>query len=464
MVEPLNYEVELRRSVAQYLRTIAEADIRARRTPMQYAQQPTTTLTGRYCILRLDVGLDNKRLMQLLDPTVLYQIIPWDTGKQRPQVYLDRRYVAIEAPLPPAVVQNYEVRLCDLTESRHNGRVCVLGPNEAGVTVSLGLEDIIHVLIGGETGAGKTWTMRSLAYQFANGRNRIVLADGKRGDGLAILNGLPAQVGPLAADRYSIVNALGWVYDEMLARYDTVTQRGGMAWQRGEEDTPPHILVFFDEFQVYRDDVAVMGLLHSLVTMGRSARIHIIAGTQKPTVKMFGRDAGGATRDQFGTRIAHWVESYQASNAIVGDNEPRADYLMPRGDAYILGYSGSYPVRERVQIAYVSEWELQCIGGGQPALDAWPIFDASNLGGNGVGRPATEFDNQQLACGIYAAQQGWGRDRLQQLLAEKDVAVPGSEPADRLLVTGQEIDDLLSELNRANDKHLLDSNRSAPPA
>ena len=111
----------LRRSVAGYLRTVAQDDIRAGREPMRYAQQPDAVTTGRYCALRLDVGLDNTRLLKLLDQATVYQVIPWDTGKQKTQVYLDRRYVAIEAPLPQSA-QKYDVRLDELTSNRHGGR------------------------------------------------------------------------------------------------------------------------------------------------------------------------------------------------------------------------------------------------------------------------------------------------------------------------------------------------------
>lgn len=441
----MNYGTALQSDVLEYLRTVRDQDIGGGRAPMKQAQRSEVVTTGRYVAVRLDLGLDNKRLLKLLDEATIHQLIPWDVGKQRPQVYLDRRRVVVEVPLPPAA-QEYKVQLSQLTGSNHNGKVCVLGPNERGVTVSLHLSDIIHILIGGETGAGKTYTMRQLARQLANGVNRIVLADGKRGDGLGILNGLPGQIGPIAIDRNATLDALGWVYDEMTSRYDVVAeQRGGRAWVDGEIGAPQHIIVLFDEFQVYRDDSEMMKAVHTLVSMGRSARVHVIAGTQKPTVKMFGKDVGGATRDQFGTRLAHWVQSYQASNAIVGDREPRADYLLPQGDAYVLGNAGGCPLCERVQIAYVPEDDLyRFASGGVPELDAWPAFDTSKLGSEvSVGRPPIEFGNAQIACGVYAAQNGWGRGRLQSLLDDRGVHIAGSEPVDRLLSMGRDIQDEL---------------------
>lgn len=445
----MNYQRALRKTVADWLHVIASSDMKSGRDYMRYAQKPVEITTGRYCVLKLDVGLDNGRLLKLLDEPTVHQLMPWDVGAGKPQVYLDRRYVAIEAPLPRHA-QNTDVKLHDLSGNHHGGRVALLGPNETGVTVSLHLQDIIHLLIGGQTGAGKTYTMRSLARQFADGRNQIVLADGKRGDGLGILNGLPGQVGPLAVDRQTMIDSLGWTHDEMTKRYDAVNQRGGLAWADGEPSAPPHVLVFFDEFQVYRDDAAVMTLMHSLVAQGRSARIHVIAGTQRPTVKMFGRDVGGATRGQFGTRIAHCVNGYKSSEAIVGDSEPRADYLLMQGDSYILGSTGNYPLRERVQIAYVPEVDLHRFAGGQPELEQWPEYKG-DLPDGGRGRLETQFDNAQLGCAVYAARQGWGRGRLQNLLDDMDASISGSVPADRLLADGREIQDTLDCLTKNNE-------------
>lgn len=448
----MNYLQSFHKSFVSFLSKLAERDMASGKEPLEfdrfgYGQPLRGTATGRYVVLRANFGLENERLMNELSESVLYQIIPWDTEEQKPQVYLDRQWVAVEAPLPRKA-QNAEIQLSSLTGISHGGQVVILGPNEAGVTISLPVQDLIHVLIGGETGSGKTYTMRQFAYQVSTGENRIVLIDGKRGDGLGILDGLPGQVGPLAIDTRQTIDALGWVYQEMMRRYEKVYERGGLAWQIGESDAPRQLIVFFDEFQVYRDNTTVMNLINQIVAMGRSARIHLIAGTQKPTVRMFGPD-GGVTRDQFSTRIAHSVRSYQASNAIVGSNTPRADYLMPKGDAYIIGNVGSYPLCERVQIAYVPESDLyEYTKNGKPEMAHWPSFDACVLDGfeNEVGRPAMEFDNKQIAVAVYAAQSGYGRGKLQTLLEKIGEPIAGTEPANRLLKVGREIQEAIQEL------------------
>lgn len=448
--------IRLKNSVIEFLNDLAKSDRESGRQPMAFSRngfdRPLRgTTTGRYVVLRLDMGGDNERLLKELSESVLYQVIPWNTGNFKPQVYLDRRWVAIEAPLPENA-QNPSITLDQLTETQHGGKIILLGPNEHGTTVSLPLRDIVHCLIGGETGAGKTYTMRSIAYQLANGKNRIVLIDGKRGQGLGILNGIPGQVGPLAIERNEIVNALGWVVGEMAARYRQILDRDGLDW--GPAEGPPHLCVFFDEFQVYRKDTVIMGLLQSLAAQGRSARIHLFAGTQKPTVGMFGRDEGGATRAQFGTRFAHRVKSYQASEAIVGEPTPRADCLQPKGDAYIIGNSGGSPVCERVQIAYVPEETLSEFCKGTPDLMEWPVYDNDD-GGSQVGRPAIQFTNEQIAAAVLAARNGWGRGRLSKLLEQIDSRIAGTDPLRRLLELGQDINDVIRELANSESRNLL---------
>jgi hypothetical protein len=219
-----------------------------------------------------------------------------------------------------------------------------------------------------------------------------------------------------------------------------MNDRKGRAW--GASEGPEHIIVFFDEVQVYRDDKPVMSLLHDLAAMGRSARVHLVAGTQKPTVRMFGPDVGGATRDQFGTRIAHAVATYPASNAIIGAPEPRADYLQPQGDAYVLANIGTYPLRERVQIAYVSEDEITFDG--VPELSHWPEYEFEDTG---AGRPRIRFTDEQIAASIVAAQRGLGRIKMQGLLNDLEQGISGAEPLIRLLDVGRNIKEIMDSLS-----------------
>ena len=452
----MDYLHALRQSFVRFLTELAENDS----NPMQfshtgYGRPLRGTVTGRYAILRVNMGKDNDRLIKELTESVVNQILPWDPGKAaKVPVYLDRQWVTIKVPLPKEA-QHPIITLHELTEIRHGGQVVILGPNERGVTVSLPFSEIVHCLIGGETNSGKTYTMRSIAYQIANGKTRIILLDGKRGQGMGILNGIPGQVGPLAIERDQIVNALGWAHGEMKTRYAQILERGGIEWK--PEEGPPHIAIFFDEFQEFRKDAAIMSLLQSLAAQGRSARIHLFCGTQRPTVKMFGSDEGGTTRDQFGTRIAQKVQSYQASYAATGDSTQRADWLQPAGDAIVIGNSGGHQVNEHVQIAYVPEETLSTFCKGTPDMDAWPAYDGDDSGdSNGVGRPLTEFNPDQVAAAVYAARTGWGRGKLQGLLDDLGESVPGSGPAGRLLALGQEINATLRAISRSQAAGLLE--------
>jgi hypothetical protein len=131
--------------------------------------------------LEIDAGLDAGPLMKKLradDHALHRQLIPWHfTGN--PVVYMSRRYVRLEAGWPEGVAVT-NIRLSEMGQNpRGNGR-WIAGMNEYGATITLGFNDRVpHFLLGGYTGSGKTYAMRSAIAQLAqDAENQIVLIDG----------------------------------------------------------------------------------------------------------------------------------------------------------------------------------------------------------------------------------------------------------------------------------------------
>lgn len=392
----------------------------------------------RVALAKFNVGLDNPRLLSALEkPGILPVLVPWDCPKE-PAVYIDRRHVVIEASYPYNV-QETDIPLHSVKSSAMPNDGIVLGPNMYGSLITLYLKDMIHLLIGGETGGGKTWAVRSIAAQIANGKNQIILIDGKHGEGLGILNGLPGQVGPLAMEDDDVTNALGWVWNQMNRRYDRIVNNGGIV---PEEDKNKNIVVVFDEFQTYTEDnrcPAITKLLRELSRQGRAANIKMMVDTQKPTVAAWG---DSATRDQYTTRLGLATQTYTASEAVMSSNTPRLDRLVGRGDSFIKAKVPHGELVERLQMAYMTEAELQAVAGGMPKFEAWPAFDTVALGddGNGgAGRPVLDFGNEQQACALRAAELGYGRTRLQRLLDAQGCAISGTGRSKRLMEWGRDV-------------------------
>jgi hypothetical protein len=411
------------------------------------------TLGLRVCSIRVDCGFDNDRLLKSINSNNVGQLVPW-TCAIEPVAYpygKDSKFAVIDAVWPPGL-ERADVQLGELEASLSGDRM-VVGPNQAGEVITLPSHHIEHLLVAGQTGSGKSWTLRSLGYQLSmEGRglpNQLVLLDGKGGEGLGILNGVRGQVGPLALDTESTVNALTWCVIEMSRRYDAIRQGGGFKLN-GEF---PHVFVLFDEFQRYTKDGAntvVVELMNLLATQGRAAHIHLIAGTQKPLVGVFG---DSTTPDQFSAAIGGRVKSWHASRAIMGDTTPRCDMLLPGGDAYVKAVVPDLVI-DRVQMAYVPEQELAAAAGGKLQMEHWPACDLEDVAGvsQGRGRPKKPTTDEELAVGLLAAVGDYGRDWFRERLDKP----PGASRADRIIDKSHRV---LAEVYRRGGKLVCEEMR-----
>lgn len=388
----------------------------------------------RVAVLEILAGVDAGRLLKVLsadDCALVRQLIPWDFDMP-PSVYLRGRRVRVEAAWPKDL-QRRSIRLDTLGQCPKDGKRFITGINEHGSTVRLAFTDSTpHVLVSGTTGSGKSYAMRSTVAQLSrNPRARFVLIDGKWGEGLGPLQGISGQVGPLATDFADVRGALFWACMEMKNRYLSKAQ--------GSPQEYPPIVVAFDEFQEFtgssNGDDATVEMLRRIAVQGRAANVHILAGTQHPSVDVFGDKA---TRRQFSGRIALKVLDYPSSEAAVGGPSPRADlHLLGHGDAYVIAPSAV----QRVQMAYIPPADLRKYAGGQPALDAWPEYDAEELGWAEAdkGRPKADFTEAHLALGLIAAQEGIGRPTLLDRMRALTGKGMGSGRAARLLKTTQAV-------------------------
>ncbi|MBN2003098.1 MAG: AAA family ATPase [Anaerolineae bacterium] len=371
--------------------------------------------------LEVDAGLDAGALLNVLtknDYAIHRQFVPWAfTGD--PSVYMAGRSVRLEAGWPDDLAEK-DIPLKSL--GRHpdgNGR-WIVGKNEVGATVTLGLDDAKpHYLFGGFTGSGKTWALRSAVKQLADDAdNHFVLCDGKFGDGLGCLRGISGLVGPLALDIETTRAALAWAVGEMRRRYETGAKRG-------------RVIVVIDEVQEFTQDAAIAEMLRRLTAQGRGARVHVLVGTQNPLQSTFNDPS--IKRNLTG-RLALRTDSFEASKVVVGGASPRADHLLGAGDAYALTPSATH----RVQVAYIPERELQALRNDGAELDEWPEFDPEAAGtlpeANGN---CFEVNGIEAAVAILAAALGKGRPSLQKMVETAVGSKPGSMRAKRLLDLGR---------------------------
>jgi S-DNA-T family DNA segregation ATPase FtsK/SpoIIIE len=201
----------------------------------------------------------------------------------------------------------------------------ILGIETTGAPLLLRLPspDVVHILIAGTTGSGKTALARtllaSLAYFNAPSALQMTLIDPK-GRGFGPLAQLPHVQGAVVATPAEGTTRLAQVVAEM-ERRDLANQR------------TPLLIVAIDELAdlLQTGGKEVELLISRLAQRGREAGIHIVACTQKPTAALI-----GAMKANFPVRLVGAVASRDEARYATGMRESGAEKLEGKGDFLLI--------------------------------------------------------------------------------------------------------------------------------
>lgn len=407
---------------AQQIAQAAQAGALDKSKPMNL-MSIETVCGPRAGALEIHAGFDTGRLLKVMsenDFALHRQFVPWAfTGE--PSVYLSSRFVRLEAAWPESLAEK-NIALRSLAPYPRGSAYWIAGKCETGETVALSLSDTVpHFLFGGHTGSGKTVAMRSMIAQLAaNTGNQFVLVDGKYGNGLGLFNRLRGLVAPVAIDITTARAALAWCVTEMRRRYET-----------GDKNV--RLIIVIDEIQEFTGtagDPFTTEMLRRLVVQGRGVNMHVIVGTQHPTIEAAFTDSN--IRSNLVGRVALRVENYKSSEVVVGGPNPRADHLCGAGDSYCIVPG----VVRRVQMAYVPENEIARLDQAAPILDAYPE-PAPDAAGT-LESVGWQYTAEELGIAIINGHAGGGRPALTRALEEAGLPKPGSGRAARLLALGRE--------------------------
>jgi S-DNA-T family DNA segregation ATPase FtsK/SpoIIIE len=221
---------------------------------------------------------------------------------------------------------------------------CLLGQTVEGKRMWMDLAKNPHLLIAGTTGSGKSTLMHNIIANLLNYNNvHMFLVDPKSIEFHKYDGHLKSsQVFYSYDDTLDMLNAC---LEEMESRYALL--RGGKPISHFQ-----HIVIIIDEFADLslqdRDEQFYIALCR-LAQKCRAARMHIILGTQRPSVNII----NGAIKANFPARIACRVATHVDSKVIL--DASGAENLLGKGDALVRD---NLRFMERFQVAHTTAAEV----------------------------------------------------------------------------------------------------------
>ncbi len=285
-----------------------------------------------------------------------------------------RSAIGVEVPnkMRPIVTLGDILSSPEAKKAKHPLEVS-MGRDIAGRAVFANLATFPHVLIAGQTGAGKSSCINtivtSILMRTTPDEVRMILVDPKRVE-MGQYNNVPHLLTEVVTNPKKAANVLDWAVREMEMRYDLLADIGvrditgyNAMYDKGDiptADDPdpdtgksydrlPFIVVVVDELadlmMVAARDVETS--ICRLAQMARAVGIHLVIATQRPSVDVI----TGVIKANIPSRIAFSVSTLADSRVIL--DQGGAEKLIGKGDMLLLNASSSRA--DRIQGAWVDE-------------------------------------------------------------------------------------------------------------
>lgn len=290
---------------------------------------------------------------------------------------LAARSVKIEAPIPGKAAVGIEVpnsnvtfvHLRPLLESDEFKKASspltfALGKDISGKNYYVDITKMPHILIAGETGAGKSVCINSiitsLLFKATPEELKMVMIDPKVVE-LSMFKHLPHLLVPVVTEPKKAASALNWAVSEMTSRYKMFAEKGARDIKRfnsiadDDQEPLPRIVVIIDELAelMMAAPREVEDAICRIAQLGRAAGIHLIVATQRPSVNVI----TGIIKANISSRIAFKVNSGVDSRTILDQNG--AEKLLGNGD--MLYHPTGAPRPIRLQGCFVSDNDIEAV-------------------------------------------------------------------------------------------------------
>ncbi|MCQ2428946.1 MAG: DNA translocase FtsK [Clostridia bacterium] len=287
--------------------------------------------------------------------------------------------VRIEAPIPGKSAVGIEVPndkpatvyLRNLLETpefqNHKSRLAAcLGAEVSGKPIIFDINKMPHLLVSGTTGSGKSVCINciilSLLYKATPQEVQLILIDPKKVE-FNMYRNIPHLKTPIVTNPKKAAGALYAAVEEMEWRFNLIEQVGvrNLAGYNevtaGDPEHPPlpQLVIIIDELAdlMMTAPTDVENAICRLAQKGRAAGIHLILGTQRPSVDVI----TGLIKANIPSRIAFTVKSQIDSRTII--DVVGAEKLIGRGDMLYAPVGSVKPLR--VQGAFVSDSEVESV-------------------------------------------------------------------------------------------------------
>jgi S-DNA-T family DNA segregation ATPase FtsK/SpoIIIE len=240
-----------------------------------------------------------------------------------------------------------------------------LGKDVSGKAVLADLVPMVHLLVAGTTGSGKSGCLNalisSILLRATPEQVRMIMIDPKKVE-LSAFEGVPHLLAPVITNPKQATYALDNLCREMDRRYEVLSRNGcqhiralNKKLERAGEDIMPYVMVIVDELAdlMMAAPSEVEDSIIRLGQLGRSCGIHLVVATQRPSVDV----VTGMIKTNIPSRIAFAVASQTDSRIIL--DQGGAESLLGMGDMLFspLGHNRVL----RVQGALITAHEMKLL-------------------------------------------------------------------------------------------------------
>jgi len=284
--------------------------------------------------------------------------------------------VRFEAPVPgesvigveiprskPVKVYLREILESDVFKKSVHPLTIALGKDLIGNIKVGNLAEMLHLLIAGTTGSGKSMFINSLIlsllYKNPPENLNLILIDPKRVE-LSMYNKLLGKYmrHKVVVEPKKAVYALRWAVSEMERRYEIFEKlevRNIDEYKNLSqiEENLPYIIIIIDELNdlMMVAPKEIEDLICRIAQKARAAGMHLVVATQRPSTDVI----TGLIKANIPSRIAFAVSSQIDSRIILDD--AGAEKLIGRGDMLFHPITSSHPIR--LQAPYVEDKDIK---------------------------------------------------------------------------------------------------------